>query len=126
MLPKTITYVKTYDDQTKWMYLLIKNEDLREKYTTICDKISADIKREFGSKPVYSENCLKTKILSYGNEATDFCDKEIPKPGSDYTCLEVVTIDSALKKIKTIMHKCFLKECKYIEKKQSLDILLKI
>ena len=62
------------------------------------------------------KNCLKTKILSYGNEATDFCDKEIPKPGSNYTYLEVVTIDSALKKMKTIKHKCFLKQCKNIEK----------
>ena len=32
MLPKTSVYVKSYDDeQTKWMYLLIKDNDLLEK-----------------------------------------------------------------------------------------------
>ena len=31
MLPKTSTYVKGYDEQTKWMYFLIEDEDLLEK-----------------------------------------------------------------------------------------------
>ena len=44
MLPKTSTYVKLYGGQTKWMYFLIKDDDLLEKYNTICDKVSADIK----------------------------------------------------------------------------------
>ena len=32
MLPKTRTYVKSYDGQTKWMYFLIKDDGLPEKY----------------------------------------------------------------------------------------------
>ena len=28
MLPKTSAYVKSYDGQTRWMYLLIKDDDL--------------------------------------------------------------------------------------------------
>ena len=44
MLPKTSTFVKSYDGQTKWMYFLIEDDDLLEKYKTICDKVSADIK----------------------------------------------------------------------------------
>ena len=44
MLPKTSTFVKSYDGQTKWMYFLIEDDDLLEKYETICDKVSADIK----------------------------------------------------------------------------------
>ena len=35
MLTKTRTYVRSYDSQTKWMYFLIKNDDLLEKYNTI-------------------------------------------------------------------------------------------
>ena len=31
MLPKTSSYVKSYDGQTKWMYILIENDDLLEK-----------------------------------------------------------------------------------------------
>ena len=40
MLTKTSVYVKT-----KWIYFLIKDDDLLEKYKTIWDKVSADIKK---------------------------------------------------------------------------------
>ena len=49
MSPKTSAYVKSYDEQTKWMYFLIKDDDLLEKYNTIWDKVSADVKKEFDS-----------------------------------------------------------------------------
>ena len=45
MLPKTSTYVKSYDGQTKWMCFLVKDDDLLEKYNTICDNVSADIEK---------------------------------------------------------------------------------
>ena len=35
MLPKMSAYVKSYDVQTKWMYILIEDDDLLEKYNTI-------------------------------------------------------------------------------------------
>ena len=44
MLPKRSVYVKCYNRQTKWMYFLIEVDDLLEKYNTIWDKVSADIK----------------------------------------------------------------------------------
>ena len=50
-------------------------DDLLEKYKTILDKIRADIKTKFHSKPVYNKNVLKTNIKSHGNEVTDFCNK---------------------------------------------------
>ena len=80
------------------MYFLIEDDDLLEKYNSIRDKVSADIKKEFDSEPVYNKNFLKTKIKSYGDEVTDFYDKEIPKMNSNYTCLAVISLDSALKK----------------------------
>ena len=40
-----ILNIKSYDDQTKWMSFLIEGDDLLEKYNTIWDKISADVKR---------------------------------------------------------------------------------
>ena len=45
MLPKTSAYVKSYDRQMKWMYFLIKDDDLLEKYKTIWDKTSAGIRK---------------------------------------------------------------------------------
>ena len=61
MLPKIRTYLKIYDGQTKWMYFLIEEDDLLKKYNTIWNKVSADIKKEFDSEPVYNKNYFKTK-----------------------------------------------------------------
>ena len=61
MLPKTSTYVKFYDGKTKWIYLLIEDDDLLEKYNTIWDKVSTDIKKEFDDKPVNNRSFLKSK-----------------------------------------------------------------
>ena len=60
MLPKTSAHVKNYDVQTKWMYLLIEDDDFLEKYNTIWNKVSADIKKEFDSEPVYNKEFLET------------------------------------------------------------------
>ena len=59
---------------------------------------------------------LKTKIKSHGGKVTDFYDKEIPKVDSNHTYLEVISLDSALKKDENYYPQVFLKECKYIEK----------
>ena len=44
MLPKTRAYVKGYDGQTERIYFSIEDDDLLEKYDTIWDKVSANIK----------------------------------------------------------------------------------
>ena len=62
---------------------LIEDYDLMGKCNTVCDKVSADIKKEVNSKPVYNKKILKTKIKSNSDEATDFYDIEIPKVGSN-------------------------------------------
>ena len=66
MLPKTSVFVKSYDKKTKWIYFLIEDDDSSEKYSTIWDKVSADIKKEFDSEQVYNKN-----LKSYGNEVRD-------------------------------------------------------
>ena len=70
MFPKTSAYVKSCDGQTKWMYFLIEDGDLLKKYNTIWDKVSAGIKKEFDSEPVYNKEYLKTKIKFHGDEVT--------------------------------------------------------
>ena len=114
MLPKTSAYVKSYDGQTKWMYFLIEDDGFLEKYCL--GKVSAEIKKEFDSEPVYNKNYLKTKIKSHGDEVTDD-KKKIRKLDCNHTCLAVISLDSALKKNYNYYPQVFLKECKYIEKK---------
>ena len=104
------------------MYFLIEDDDLNlkieddEKYNTIWDKVSADIKKKINKEPVFF--VFKNKKESHGDEVTDFYDKEIPKVDSNHTCLAVITLDYVLKKDESYYSQVFLKECKYIEKKK--------
>ena len=75
MLLETTTYIGSCDGQTKWMYFLIEDNDLLEKYNTTWDKVSGNITRQFDSESVYSKEFLKTKIKSHDDEATDFYEK---------------------------------------------------
>ena len=43
------------------MYSLIEDDGLLEKYNTIWDKVSANIKKEFDSKPVYNKKDFKNQ-----------------------------------------------------------------
>ena len=90
MLLKKSAYVKSCDRQNKWVYFFIEGYGLLEKYDTICNKVSADIKKEFDSEHVYNEEYLKTKIKYHGDEVTNFYDKEIPTVDSNHTCLGFV------------------------------------
>ena len=58
------------------MHFFIEDDDLVEKYNTIWDKVSADIKRKFDGKSVYNKSYLKSKIKSHDNEVTEFYDKK--------------------------------------------------
>ena len=109
--------VKGYDGQTKWMYLLIEDDDLLEIYKSIWDKVSTEIKKEFKSDLVYHKLFLQTKTKYYGDEVTNFYDKEIRKVDSNHSCLAVISLDSALEKDKKYCLQVFLKENKCIEKK---------
>ena len=55
---------------------------------------------------------MKTKIKSYGDEVTDFYDKEMPEVDSNPTCLAVINLDSALNKDRNYYPQVFLKEFK--------------
>ena len=95
--PKMSAFVKSYSRQIKWICLLIE-DDLLEKYNTIWDNASADIKKQFDSKPLYNEFFFKSKIKFHSDEVTDFYDQKILKVGSNHSRLAVISLDSALKK----------------------------
>ena len=81
MLPKTSAYVKRYGRQTKWMYFLIEDDELLQKYIT-WDTVSADVKKNLST----IKNFSKQKIKHNDDEVTQFNNKEILKVGSDHTC----------------------------------------
>ena len=48
-------------------------------------------------------------MKSHGDEVTDFHNKQIPRVDFNHTCLEVVGLDSALKKDENYYPQVFLK-----------------
>ena len=60
---------------------------------------------------------METKIKPYADEVIDFYEKEIAAMASNYTCLAVISLDSALKKDKKYYLQVFLKVWKNIKKK---------
>ena len=54
MFPYKSAYVKSDYGQTKWMYFLVEDDDILEKYNTIWGKVSTDIKKEFDSEPFFN------------------------------------------------------------------------
>ena len=69
-----------------------------ERYNGIWNKVNNSIKKKLDCEPIYNKKFLKTKISCYGDETTDFQDKEVPKVDSNYTCLALILLDSIFKK----------------------------
>ena len=56
--------VNKNDGQTRWMHFLIKDDDLLQKYNTILDKVSINMKLESDSERIYNKKFLKAKVNS--------------------------------------------------------------
>ena len=97
------------------MYFPIENDDLLEKYNTIWDQVSTNIKQYLIGRLsiiknfwIPKQNLMTMKLQIY--------DKNITKVHSNNTCLAVISLDSSLKKDENYYPQVFLKWCKYIEK----------
>ena len=105
--------------KTKFIYFLIKDEKLLEKYNIM--------KTKFGSNPVYNEKYVKTKMKVYDKKINrDFYSNKMPKESSEFLCLSVILLHSVYIKDNKYYPQVFLEECKYIikEEKKSLKKLL--
>ena len=54
-------YVKYYDNNNKYINLLVHDGKLLKEYNEIWDKVENLFTREFDSKPVYKNEYIKTK-----------------------------------------------------------------
>ena len=111
MVPKTSAYVKRHGGETKWMYFFIEDDKLLETYNNIWKEIFSSMKKEHDCEPNWDKK-------NYGDEATDFYDKEVSRVGSSYPTLVVMVFDFVLKNGHNYYQQVFLKELKYIEKKK--------
>ena len=92
-------------DVTKYMYFLLKDSKLLEKYNEIWDEVSNTFKNGLNSEPVYNEKYLKIKINLIKEKTRHiFKEKKIPKEDSQSICLSVTLIDSVFKMVKNYYH----------------------
>ena len=111
-------YIKYFENGGKNMSLLIKNNEVWEKYKDIWYVIKNKLGIKFYNKPICENKYLKTKVREFhGDIKTNFLSNGPPKENTYYTCIACITIDSVLKMSKTNYPQVYLEDCKYKIKK---------
>ena len=108
-------YAKYFDENSKYMNLLVNDKEMLEKYTDIWNKIKSLIKKKLNSELVYNDKYIKTKIKIYNDKVyTNFQHNKIPKYNEYRACLSVISLDSIfVNSDKEYYPQIFLEECKY-------------
>ena len=108
------------------MSVMVKDDDVLDKYNEIWDKIKEKLNIKFNSEPVYDKIYIKTKVKEFGSVIkTNFLSNKIPKKNKDYTCIACITIYSGMRIEKKNYPQDFLEECKYKIKKTKISKLRK-
>ena len=111
-------YIKYFENGSKNMSFLIKDNEVRDKYDEIWYVIKDKLGIKFHSEPVYEHRYLKNKVREFnGVIKTNFLGNDIPKENMHYTCIACITIDSVLTIDKKNHPQVYLEECKYKVKK---------
>ena len=78
-------------DESKYIYFLIKDDELLEKYNEIWQKVRNSIKKGFDSDPVYNEKYVKAQIKCHDEKInTNSHNNKIPKEGSQFIYFSVI------------------------------------
>ena len=97
ILPQMSGYIKYFENGSKSMSFLIKDDEVWDKYKQIWDVIKHKLGIKFHSEPVYEYRCLKAKVREFdGMIETNLLGNDIPKEDRHYTCIASITIDSVL------------------------------
>ena len=98
ILPQMSGYIKYFENGSRNMSFLIKDDEVWEKYDKIWDVIKNKLGIKFHSEPVYEYKYLKAKVREYdGVRKTNFLGNDVPKENIHYTCIACITIDSVMK-----------------------------
>ena len=91
-------YIKYFENGSKSMSFVIKDDDVLDKYNEIWDKIKETLNIKFHSIPVYDEKYIKAKVSELnGGIKTNFLGDEAPKESMHYTCIACITTDSVMR-----------------------------
>ena len=91
-------YIKYFENGSKNMSFVIKDDDVLDKYNEIWGKIKETLNIKFHSIPVYDEKYIKAKVSELnGGIKTNFLGDEAPKEIMHYTCIACITTDSVMR-----------------------------
>ena len=80
ILPQMSGYIKYFENGSKNMSFMVKNDDVLEKYNKIWDKTKNKLNIEFHSAPVYDKKYIKNKVKEFDRVIkTKFLSNKIPK-----------------------------------------------
>ena len=97
ILPQMGGYIKYFENGSKNMSFLIKDDEVWDKYDEIWYVIKDKLGIEFHSEPVYEYRYLKDKVREFDRMiTTNFLGNDIPKESIHYTCIACIIIDSVL------------------------------
>ena len=97
ILPQMSGYIKYFENGSKNMSFLIKDDEVWDKYDKIWDVIKDKLGIKFHSEPVYEYKYLKAKVREFnGVIKTNFLGNGMPKENLYYTCIACITIDSVM------------------------------
>ena len=83
ILPQRSEYIKYFENGSKSMSFLIKDNEVWEKYQHIWDMINDKLGIKFHSEPVYEYKYLKAKVREFdGVIKTNFLGNDVPKENS--------------------------------------------
>ena len=118
IFPQMNGYIKYFENGGKNMSLLIRNNNVWERYEDIWNVIKSKLNIKFYSQPIYENKYLEAKVREFdGDIKTNFLGNDQPKGNAYYTCIACITIDSIIKMNKKNYPQVYLEECKYKIKK---------
>ena len=89
ILPQMYRYIKYFENGSKNMSFLIKDNKVWDKYDEIWDVIKDKLCIKFHSEPIFEYKYLKTKVREFdGVIKTNFQGNDIPKYALYLYCLQ--------------------------------------
>ena len=108
ILLQMIGYIKYFENGSKNMSFLIKDDEVWEKYDKIWDEIKDKLNIKFHSEPVYEYKYLKVQVREFDCVIkTNFLSNDLTKENMHYASIACITIDSVMRTDKKIIHKFF-------------------
>ena len=119
ILPQMSGYIKYFENGSKNMSFLIKDDEVWDKYDKIWDVIKNKLTVKFHSERVYEYKYLKAKVREFnGVIKANVLYNGMPKENIHYSCIACISIDSVINFNEKNHPQVYLEECKYRKKKE--------